>query len=34
LRAALTKVFNSYGTAQNLFKEVKNGLQGRTSAKD
>jgi DNA gyrase subunit B len=28
LRAALTKVFNSYGTAQNLFKEVKNGLQG------
>jgi len=28
LRSALTKVFNSYGTAQNLFKEVKNGLQG------
>jgi DNA gyrase subunit B len=28
LRAALTKVFNSYGTAQNLFKEVKSGLQG------
>jgi DNA gyrase subunit B len=28
LRTALTKVFNSYGTAQNLFKEVKNGLQG------
>jgi DNA gyrase subunit B len=28
LRAALTKVFNSYGSAQNLFKEVKNGLQG------
>jgi len=28
LRAALTKVFNSYGTAQNLFKDVKNGLQG------
>jgi DNA gyrase subunit B len=28
LRAALTKVFNSYGTSQNLFKEVKNGLQG------
>jgi DNA gyrase subunit B len=28
LRAALTKVFNNYGTAQNLFKEVKNGLQG------
>ena len=28
LRAALTKVFNSYGTTQNLFKEVKNGLQG------
>src|SRR5882672_1048414 len=27
-RAALTKVFNSYGTAQSLFKEVKNGLQG------
>ena len=27
-RSALTKVFNSYGTAQNLFKEVKNGLQG------
>jgi DNA gyrase subunit B len=28
LRAALTKVFNSYGTTQNLFKDVKNGLQG------
>jgi DNA gyrase subunit B len=28
LRTALTKVFNSYGTAQNLFKDVKNGLQG------
>jgi DNA gyrase subunit B len=28
LRAALTKVFNSYGAAQNLFKEVKSGLQG------
>jgi DNA gyrase subunit B len=28
LRAALTKVFNSYGTAQNLFKDVKGGLQG------
>jgi DNA gyrase subunit B len=28
LRAALTKVFNSYGTLQNLFKDVKNGLQG------
>ncbi len=28
LRAALTKVFNSYGTAQNLFKDVKSGLQG------
>jgi DNA gyrase subunit B len=28
LRTALTKVFNSYGTGQNLFKEVKNGLQG------
>ena len=28
LRAALAKVFNSYGTAENLFKEVKNGLQG------
>jgi DNA gyrase subunit B len=28
LRAGLTKVFNQYGTAQNLFKEVKNGLQG------
>jgi DNA gyrase subunit B len=28
LRAALTKVFNAYGTAQNLLKEVKNGLQG------
>src|SRR5207237_7568760 len=28
LRAALTKVFNSYGTSQNLLKDVKNGLQG------
>ncbi len=28
LRSALTKVFNSYGTAQNLFKEIKSGLQG------
>ena len=28
LRAALTKSFNSYGTAQNLFKDVKSGLQG------
>jgi DNA gyrase subunit B len=28
LRTALTKAFNSYGTAQNLFKEVKSGLQG------
>jgi DNA gyrase subunit B len=28
LRAALTKVFNNYGTAQNLLKDVKNGLQG------
>ena len=28
LRAALTKVFNNYGTAHNLFKDVKNGLQG------
>ncbi|MDP9151143.1 MAG: DNA topoisomerase (ATP-hydrolyzing) subunit B [Myxococcota bacterium] len=28
LRTALTKVFNSYGTAQNLFKEIKTGLQG------
>jgi DNA gyrase subunit B len=28
LRAALTKVFNSYGTAQNLLRDVKNGLQG------
>ncbi len=28
LRAALTKVFNSYGAAQNLLKDVKNGLQG------
>ncbi|MDP9033693.1 MAG: toprim domain-containing protein, partial [Myxococcota bacterium] len=27
-RTALTKVFNSYGTAQNLFKEIKTGLQG------
>jgi DNA gyrase subunit B len=28
LRSALTKVFNSYGTAQSLFKDVKSGLQG------
>jgi len=28
LRSALTKVFNNYGTAQNLFKEIKSGLQG------
>lgn len=28
LRSALTKVFNSYGSAQNLFKDIKNGLQG------
>jgi DNA gyrase subunit B len=27
-RAALTRVFNTYGTAQNLFKEVKSGLSG------
>jgi DNA gyrase subunit B len=27
-RAALTRVFNSYGTAANLFKDVKNGLSG------
>ena len=27
-RAALTRVFNNYGTAQNLFKEVKSGLTG------
>ena len=27
-RAGLTRVFNSYGTAQNLFKEVKSGLTG------
>ena len=27
-RAALTRVFNNYGTAQNLFKEVKTGLSG------
>ncbi|MFO0678249.1 MAG: DNA topoisomerase (ATP-hydrolyzing) subunit B [Polyangiaceae bacterium] len=27
-RSALTRVFNSYGTSQNLFKEVKNGLSG------
>jgi DNA gyrase subunit B len=27
-RAALTRVFNQYGAAQNLFKEVKNGLTG------
>jgi DNA gyrase subunit B len=28
LRAALTKTINSYGTAQNLFKELKQGLAG------
>ncbi len=28
LRSALTKVFNHYGTQQNLFKEVKGGLTG------
>ena len=28
LRAALTRVFNQYGAAQNLFKEVKSGLTG------
>ncbi|MCL2450265.1 MAG: DNA topoisomerase (ATP-hydrolyzing) subunit B, partial [Polyangiaceae bacterium] len=28
LRAALTKVFNNYGQAQNLLKEIKSGLQG------
>jgi DNA gyrase subunit B len=28
LRAALTKTVNNYGTAQNLFKELKQGLQG------
>ena len=27
-KAALTRVFNNYGTAQNLFKEVKSGLTG------
>jgi DNA gyrase subunit B len=27
-RAALTRVFNSYGNSQNLFKEVKSGLTG------
>ena len=27
-RAALTRTFNTYGSAQNLFKEVKNGLTG------
>ncbi len=27
-RAASTRVFNAYGTAQNLFKEVKSGLTG------
>jgi DNA gyrase subunit B len=27
-RAALTRVFNNYGTGQNLFKDVKNGLSG------
>ncbi len=28
LRAALTRVFNAYGTGQNLFKDVKSGLSG------
>jgi DNA gyrase subunit B len=28
LRSALTKVFNHYGTTQNLLKELKSGLQG------
>ena len=28
-RAALTRVFNNYGNAQNLFKDVKSGLSGR-----
>jgi DNA gyrase subunit B len=28
LRSALTRVFNQYGAAQNLFKEVKSGLTG------
>jgi len=28
LRAALTKTINNYGTAHNLFKELKQGLQG------
>jgi DNA gyrase subunit B len=28
LRSALTRVFNQYGTGQNLFKDVKNGLAG------
>ncbi|MEO8797664.1 MAG: DNA topoisomerase (ATP-hydrolyzing) subunit B [Polyangiaceae bacterium] len=27
-RSALTRVFNTYGTAQNMFKEVKSGLTG------
>jgi DNA gyrase subunit B len=27
-RSALTRVFNNYGTAQNLFKDVKSGLSG------
>jgi DNA gyrase subunit B len=27
-RGALTRVFNNYGTAQNLFKDVKSGLSG------
>jgi DNA gyrase subunit B len=27
-RAALTRVFNNYGSSQNLFKDVKNGLTG------
>jgi len=27
-RSALTRVFNTYGTAQNLFKEIKTGLSG------
>jgi DNA gyrase subunit B len=28
LKAALTRVFNNYGTQQNLFKDVKSGLSG------
>src|ERR1035438_6433480 len=27
-RSALTRVFNTYGTAQNLFREIKTGLSG------